>query len=207
MEPVKRAYDAPRREQAAQATRLAVLAAARALFLERGWSATTVQDIADRAGVSRPTVFALGGKAALLTLVRDLAMAGDAAPVAVKDRDSFQRVLAESRLGPRLDLLAEHVAGVQSRYAALDGVLYQAAGADAELRELWETAERQRRTGAALSLAGCEDQLAVPLDDAVDALWALMASEPYRRLVLDRGWLPQAFVTWLAGLMRTALLP
>jgi len=39
------------------ATQARILAAATELFIERGYESTTVQDVADRAGVSRATVF------------------------------------------------------------------------------------------------------------------------------------------------------
>lgn len=206
MEDVKRPYAAPRREQAARATRLAVLAAARDLFVEQGWAATTVEQVARRAGVSRPTVFAVGSKADLLRLARDLAMAGDDGALSVAQRESFLRVTAEPDLGRRLDLLSVHVADVQARYARLDAVLHQAAGADAELRALWETSEQQRRTGAALALTGVEDALLPGLQRSVDLVWSLMASEPYRRLVLDSGWGHEAYVQWLARALRAAVM-
>ncbi|MDX6205376.1 MAG: hypothetical protein QOF39_1433, partial [Frankiales bacterium] len=46
---VKRSYSAPRREEAARATRLAVVAAAHSLFLEQGYGGTTIDQIAVRA--------------------------------------------------------------------------------------------------------------------------------------------------------------
>src|ERR1700712_4351948 len=92
---VKRPYSAPRREEAALATRRAVIDAAQALFLEHGFAGTTIDQIAVQAGVSRPTVFAVGGKAVLLKLARDVAMAGDDEDRDVASRARFQRLLAE----------------------------------------------------------------------------------------------------------------
>ncbi|MCA9510380.1 MAG: helix-turn-helix domain-containing protein [Myxococcota bacterium] len=46
-----------RRELGKAATQERILAAATELFIERGYESTTVQDVADRAGVSRATVF------------------------------------------------------------------------------------------------------------------------------------------------------
>ena len=73
-----RAYRSPRRQEQARQTRAAVLAAARERFLEWGYSATTIEEIAAAAGVSKPTVFTAVGnsKAQLLKVVRDVAMAG-----------------------------------------------------------------------------------------------------------------------------------
>ncbi len=57
-----------RRDEYAQATRQAILDAARALFAERGYFATKVDDIAARARVAPATVYvSAGGKYELLT--------------------------------------------------------------------------------------------------------------------------------------------
>jgi AcrR family transcriptional regulator len=65
----------------------AVLRAARELFIARGYPATTIEEIAGRAGVSKPTVFAaVGSKQAILKQLRDIAVAGDDEPVPVAER-------------------------------------------------------------------------------------------------------------------------
>ena len=56
--PVKRRYDATRRREGAARTRAAILGAARELFAERGYAATSMTAIADRAGVALDTVYA-----------------------------------------------------------------------------------------------------------------------------------------------------
>ena len=67
-----RTYDSPKRRAQAEETRRAIAAAARTLFLERGWAATRVRDVAAAAGVSEPTVFAVyGNKAGLATGLLD----------------------------------------------------------------------------------------------------------------------------------------
>ena len=67
----RRTYSSPLRQGQAQATRRAVLQAAHELFIAQGYGATTVEQIAQRAGVSKPTVFsAVGNKQQLLRAVR-----------------------------------------------------------------------------------------------------------------------------------------
>jgi AcrR family transcriptional regulator len=209
MSPVKRSYDAPRREAAARLTRRTVLDAARDLFLEQGWTATTITQIAERAAVSRPTVFAVGSKAQLLSLARDIALAGDDEAVAVSAREHVQVLLAEPSPVRTLELVAAHVVRLQTRYATLDAVVHAAAGADEQCRALWETSEAQRRRGAELfanNLAG-KGPLALPLGRAVDVLWVFMASDLYRRLVLESGWSAQTYQAWLAGALSAQLMP
>ena len=67
-----RPYDSPRRREAAAATRVAIASAARSLFAERGWAATTVRDIARLARVSEPTIYnTFGGKEGLALALLD----------------------------------------------------------------------------------------------------------------------------------------
>ena len=81
---VKRQYRSDLRTSQARETRRAIVAAASRLFVERGYGATTIDAVADAAGVSRKTVFtAVGGKVDLLKVALDWAVAGDDRPVAV----------------------------------------------------------------------------------------------------------------------------
>jgi len=64
---VKRPYESRLRAGQARATRLALLEAAGHLFARQGYVATSIEQIADAAGVSRATVFtSVGGKPVLL---------------------------------------------------------------------------------------------------------------------------------------------
>src|SRR4051795_7791755 len=61
------------RERRAQLTRDEILGAARRLFAERGYSRTSVRDIAKSAGVSAQTVYdSVGSKQALVAALNDL---------------------------------------------------------------------------------------------------------------------------------------
>src|ERR1700738_890412 len=74
MNPVSRAkYRSERREEQAAATRQAILEAARALFVERGYARTTVAEIASSAHVAVPTVYvSVGPKPAILGELRKM---------------------------------------------------------------------------------------------------------------------------------------
>lgn len=197
-----------RREQQARATRAAVLRAAIDLFVAQGYAATTMDQIATAARVSRPTVFAVGSKPRLLALARDLVMAGDDELAPVSMHESAQRVLREPDPRRLLRLLADHIVGVQERYSRLDEVLHSAADADEDLAELWRTSEAQRRTGATLFLRALADRtpLALPEHEAVDVLWTLMAPDLHTRLVRTRGWPRERYVDWLTHALRAHLV-
>jgi len=78
----RRAYDSHRRREQADATRRAVLDAARELFVHGGYAGTTIVAIAARAQVSAETVYArFRNKRTILSELIDVVMAGDDAPV------------------------------------------------------------------------------------------------------------------------------
>jgi AcrR family transcriptional regulator len=66
-------YHSERRQEQAETTRQAILDAARALFIERGYARTTVADIAAAARVALPTVYvSVGTKPAILSELRKM---------------------------------------------------------------------------------------------------------------------------------------
>jgi AcrR family transcriptional regulator len=68
-QPVKtpRPYHSPKHEAMRQATRQSVIAAARRLFTERGYAGSSIEAIAEAAGVAVPTVYAaFGNKRSIL---------------------------------------------------------------------------------------------------------------------------------------------
>jgi AcrR family transcriptional regulator len=207
-----RRYNSPLREQQAAASRAAVLAAARELFVEQGYGATTIEQIAARAGVSKPTVFtAVGNKQTLLKTVRDVAMAGDDDPTPVGQRPSMQRARDAADQESALQEIAGHIAALQARYSPVDEVFRGAAASgDAALRELWRTSEEQRYLGAGLLvdiLLG-KGPLRAGLDrsTAVDVLSLFMAPDVHARLVTRRGWSETTYREWLSRTLAAQLL-
>jgi len=203
----------PLKERHARETRQAILAAAHELFLAQGYGATTVDQIAAKAGVSKPTVFAsVGNKQAVLAAVRDVALAGDDLPVAVADRPAFQAVLAEPDPRRAVALMADHLADLWSRYAPIADILHGAASSgEPALQELWDTSQQQRLAAArsfVAALAG-KGSLRDGLDHdtASDIAWLHMAPDNYQRLIARRGWSPAAYQQWLTDTLTAALLP
>src|SRR5215510_13295482 len=93
---VKRAYSSRLRAAQARQTRRSIVSAAARLFVEDGFGTTTIDAVADAAGVSRKTVFtAVGGKVALLKLALDWAVAGDDEPIPLADRPEIARLFRD----------------------------------------------------------------------------------------------------------------
>lgn len=208
---VRRTYVSPLREESARRTRRAVLDAARELFVAQGYVATTIEQIAQQAGVSRPTVFAnAGNKRTILKLMRDIALAGDDEPVPVMARPWYQEALTEPDPERSITLHARNVVRVGVRYADVDEVLRAAAGAEPELRELWRTSEQQRHTGAAAFVDALRSKgplkAGLGRDEAVDVLWALTSTDLFRGLVQVQGWPVERYERWLAATFRAQLL-
>lgn len=197
----RRTYVSTRRAETAEGTRSAILEASRALFLQHGYAATSIAAIADQASVSAKTVYArFGNKRRLLADVLDHAIAGDALPVPVLERDWVRAMRDESDRAKRLDLLAEGGAAILARRTDVDGLIRQAADVDPALRDLMATSRTQRRAGQAqlLRIALGES----PDEEDIDTLFALGSPEVYRLTVIESGWPHDRFVAWYASTIR-----
>src|SRR5690242_10854927 len=108
--PVKKPYTSTLRAAQARATRRAIVDAAARLFTQRGYGATTVDAIAEAAGVSRKTVFtSVGGKTEALKLAIDWAIAGDDEPVPMLERPHIKAMQQEPDARQILASYACHV--------------------------------------------------------------------------------------------------
>ncbi len=145
----RRSYHSPVRAEAAQRTRRVIVAAASELFVERGYTAASLREVAEVAGVARPTVAAaFGSKPALLRQVLDEALAGDDEPVPVAQRPWFAPVWQAGDPRAVLTAYAGVCTVIGRRAARIFEVVHRAAGEGAEIAELWATLTRNRRAGA-----------------------------------------------------------
>ncbi len=204
-------YASPVRAEQARATRRAIVGAAGELFVERGYAATTIDAVAERAGVGRKTVFSsVGGKAALLKLAWDWALVGDDEPVDMTSRPAVQGMLAERDPRRLVRRWADMLLDVGLRAAPLGAVLTAAADVDDEARALLDTVREESLVGARAfvthlaSLGGLRHDLDV--DGAAEACWALVNSSTVHLLVGVRGWSPRQYGDWLDELAAATLL-
>jgi AcrR family transcriptional regulator len=181
------------------------------LFVRDGFGATTVDAIAEEAGVSRKTVFtSVGGKVELLKLAMDWAIAGDDEPVGVEDRPEIRRLLRENDPAVLLRGWARTLATIDSRVAGLYRALENAADGDPAARSLYERFAEQRLEAARffvhrlVALHALRDDL--PPDEAIDLTW--LAADPvlYDRLVRQRGWSTDRVGEWLGEYLVRLLL-
>lgn len=208
---VKRGYSSDLRAGQARETRRKVVSAASRLFVDKGYGATTIDAIADAAGVSRKTVFsAVGGKVDLLKLALEWAVAGDDAPVPLVDREAVGKILAEADPAALLRGWAAVTASIDARTARLFHALEIAAGTDAQARGLADRFERQRLDGARriidrlVSIDALNGEL--KRGEAIDLAWLSTDPTLYDRLVRVRGWSISRFEKWLAESLCRQLL-
>jgi AcrR family transcriptional regulator len=198
----RRPYRSALREEQARVTRRAVVEAARDLFIEVGWSRTTIDAVAARAGVSRRTVFtAVGGKAALLKLALDWALVGDDEPVPMADRPVVAEM--ERLTEPRAFVArwARFVAELEERAAPLAHVLAVAADADPEAAEVHAASERNRRGGAWGFVSHLEAigglRRGLSIERAVATAVVVMDPAVHRTLVVENGWSLEEYAGWI----------
>ena len=191
--------------------RAAVVDAARTLFLERGYAATTIEAISDLADVPPATVYRLfRSKRGILKALLDVSIVGDDETVPLADRPHIRSLLADPDPTMQLAGFVAVTVEVNSRTAPIYRILASAASSDPEVAVLFDELTRQRQEGQraiARSLARAE---ALRPDlrerDAADLIHALMSPEVFRLLVVDRDWNPERYERWLTGVLVDQLL-
>lgn len=207
-----RRYSSPQRDEQARRTRRRIVDAATRLFVADGYGATSLQAVADEAGVAVQTIYAtFGTKRKLLAEALDVAIAGDDAPVAVNDRDWMHDVFHHPEPAARLEAYAGAVRRIQTRAADVFAVVSAAGAADPAVRPFAEETWSRRRTGARSVIDGLAaiDALRPDLtvEQATDVLWTLNSPEVFGLLVTRSGWSGERYQAWLAEMMVAALLP
>ena len=183
-------------------TRQRILQAAYELFVDQGYGATTLQGIAERAGVAVQTIyFAFGNKPSLLKELVDVTIAGDDEPIPTLRRDWFQEALAADTAEAHLRAHVHGTCGVLARVAPIMDVLHAAGAQDPGLAGLWQQDADPRlevQTAAARSLMtkpGARTDLTV--EHAADLLYGLLSPQLYLLFTRDRGWTTDRWEQWV----------
>jgi len=195
----------------ARETRRKMLTAATDLFLEHGYGTTTLQDVADRAGVAVQTIyFTFGTKRALLKEVVDVAIAGDDEPVATMDRPWFHSALTAPTAAEQVGLHVSATSAILGRVAAITKVLDAAAAGDPEIAAAWPDADDPRHTvQRALADALVTKPDARPglsAEEAADVLYGVLSPELYLVFTGDRGWSPEKWTAWSTRVLLAELV-
>jgi AcrR family transcriptional regulator len=191
--------------------RRAVIDAARTLFLERGYGATTIDAISALSDVPPATVYRLfSSKRGILKALLDISIGGDNDAVPMADRPPVRSLLADSKPKNMVAGLVGIAAQVNSRTAAIYRILVSAAASDPDAATLLDDLTRQRQEGqgrVARALARAHALRPTLRErDAGDIIHALVSPEVYGLLVVDRGWPPERYETWLTETLVDQLL-
>jgi AcrR family transcriptional regulator len=204
-------YHAPKREAAAARTREAIVCAAKQLFEQRGWAATTIRSISDAAGVSPKTVEVLfGTKAALLEAAVDYAIRGDLDPRPIAQRKSLAQVEQAPDAATMLELHAAHLRRIHERSAAIARAVEQAAAADPIAADRWQqmnhnrTVAIQHATETLLAAPGRRRGLR--RQDVEATFWVALDWGTYRTLTEHANLTPNQYEAWLRRYYTAAFL-
>ena len=192
------------RQRQALWTRRLIVEAAKGLFLERGYAATTMDAIAKEAGVAVSTVYAIyKNKRTILRAIRE----------AWHEQTRAREINEEASRQPDPERRLEMVANATRRQWETGGAVvavYQgAAAADREAAAELKQALRGRRAALDRVVEGMKEALRPDLDEdrAAAILRALCRPEVYRELVGESGWSPNEYEAWLFKTLTEQLLP
>jgi AcrR family transcriptional regulator len=193
-----------RRQKSEPPGRPAIAAAARKLFIERGYAGTTIEAIAREAGYAVPTVyFHFGTKTAIVSYLIDQMEAEDIVP-------QFQKSLQQANPLRMLEGTA-HIARITcERWWDVYLLVRSAGRADPALSDASKKLDSGRMYGLRLFAEALDRgghlRRGVDARRATDILWALASEDTYQRLVLERGWTHDEFETWLGTCLKRELL-
>ncbi|WP_088346886.1 MULTISPECIES: TetR/AcrR family transcriptional regulator [Rhodomicrobium] len=194
-----------RREEYAEATRQAIVDAARQLFCQNGYFATKVEHIAKLARVSPATVYAVaGGKQGLLRTLMEI---GTTASAVATTMEAISRSADPDEI---IDLLAKGVRIVREEFGDTLRLIVETAPHEDSAGETWAAATQRYRAALATPAHRLADLNAlregITRQDAIDILWFYFGYAGLSTLVLENGWSFDKAEIWLAGEARRALL-
>ncbi len=201
----KRRYASAIRAEGAEATRAAILRAARSLFARRGIDKVTIAQIGERAGVAASTVYTLyKSKEGILRELMRASLFGS--------RYRSAQALLEGVTDPvRLIELTGPVARAIYESESADlGLLRGSSSFSPALRKLEREFEtiRYEMQEARLRLlfAQSRNKKGLELEEARRILWMFTSRDIYRMLVHEGGWSPDRYEKWLSRTLLDALV-
>ena len=207
----KRSYHSPRRQAQAAATRRSILEAAQRLFERQGYAATTMDAIAEDAGVALKTVYvAFATKSGVLRGLWDLLLKGDL------DERRGGRAAVVSR-GPRRGRPPPPTATERAQLTRRQGADRRGPGDDSQRRShrpdidaLWNLIQTDFYDNQRTIVQTLHRKKALrpglDVTRATDILWTLNHPDMWQLLVGRRAWTPEQYEKWFADTACSQLL-
>ena len=178
-----------------------MLEAATELFLEQGYGATSIDQIARAADVSPQSVYAtFESKAGILERAVNLARAG-APEGRSRDLPGLGTISEAPDLPERCRRTAAFMRRMYEGSAALIAIVEQASAVDPLLADLHERFRAQRRSSVEALTTDVPTKAfrkGLTRKDAIDSMTFLSAAHTFTELVDGMGWTPARYESWLA---------
>jgi AcrR family transcriptional regulator len=192
---------APPRRARARATQWRIAKAAFTLFCERGYTGTTMANIAEAAGVAVQTVyFTFHTKAAVLSRAYDFAVAGEGDPQVPSEQAWYREMVAAADVVGALGRLVAGVGEITRRLTPLYVVASGSAASDPEVAEVVDRHERWRVEGYRRMVEVLRAKAALRAgltpERANDLLLLYAGMDVYHALVEVGGWSHDAWAAW-----------
>ena len=199
-----RTYDSSGRRRAAEQRHQHVATVAAELFAARGWTATTINGVADSAGVSPELVQrTFGGKPGLLmTAFRQASFDQD---VNTRDLVASLHLDQEPDIDVRLEAIVQLACRTLAPTAPLVPVLLHAATQDDAVQALYQRARHSHRQ-AAHDIVELLAPGPVPAD-AGDEVTVMILPQTYLAFTQDLGWSNERYAAWLRRALARAVAP
>lgn len=210
-ERVKRVYLSANRAESAKRTRASIRAAARELFIELGFAATTMRAVAARSGVAERTVYAaFPSKTALFRHVIDHAAIGTGAQVTAADEPELLVALTRRDLAGVGEVIARTSTALCERVGDLIMTMVESSGADPDMREMVDWGYRQshsdaRRVADLLATHGALRTALSPAT-AADLLHTLCSPQTHQLLRRRDGWSAADYEAWLTSIITLTII-
>ena len=191
------------RAEKAAATRRRMLDAAYELFCADGYRATTMDAIAERAGVAVQTLyFTFHTKDELFQEVHERTVLGDDG-IPPPMQPWYREAVGAADVRDAVHAIAHGLSTISRRVAPMIPAFHAVQGDPAGA--VWERSQQLRYDGMADLLAALTKQQrlrrGVTKQQAVDILWVLVGPELYRTFVIDRGWSEKQYEAWVARVL------
>jgi AcrR family transcriptional regulator len=183
----KRKYKQQKRAETVERTRLRIIEAARVLLSESGYLNVSLDEIAEKAAVSRQTIYVqFGSKRGVLQALAEHI-----------ERESYGRDMVEGARHTHdpANTIRNGVADQMAFFVANADLLrtFQAQAAnDPDFRAVWQDRRRERLSAIRILMESVAQEGRLrpgwTIDEACDWLWSLTNFERYDEMVVERGW-------------------
>lgn len=191
------------RQRQALATQTLIVNVSRTLFLQQGYGVTTIEAIAEQAGVSVSTIYAIfKNKRGVLRAIRERWHQESG------QRDIYQTALEQPDAGRRLELAAHATRRQWESGSSMIAIYHGAAAVDLEaVAELEEALQGRRAHLNRFVEASIQLFRSDLTPTQVAAIFrALTSAEIYKELIEQGKWTPDEYEQWLGQLLKQQFL-